>query len=127
MQIFEDNKLSHFLDGKDEGHSSWMRFIQCARSKDEQNLFAFQYKDNVYYRSFRDIAVGEEFLVWYDDRYLQHFGIPTGLHDMCFVTHDAEGRLISVWFNEDTNPHDKGPVHTDHIWIRKDAFSDFSA
>ena len=85
-----------------------MRFIQCARSKDEQNLFAFQYKDNVYYRSFRDIAVGEELLVWYDDRYLQDFGIPTGLHDMFFVTHDAEGRSIFVWFNEDTYPHDEG-------------------
>ena len=84
-----------------------MRFIQCARSKDEQNLFAFQYKGNVYYRSFKDIAVGEELLVWYDDRYLQHFGIPTGLYDIFFATHDAEGRSIFVWFNKDTNPHDE--------------------
>ena len=91
--------MSYFLDGSDESHSSWMRFIQCARSKDEQNLFAFQYKDNVYYRSFRDIAVGEELLVWYDDRYLQHFGIPTGLQEMSFVTNDDYGGRSSVaWF-----------------------------
>lgn len=70
-----------------------MRFIQCARSKDEQNLFVFQYKDNVYYRSFKDIAVGEELLVWYDDKYNQHFGIPTGLQELRFVTNQGGGFL----------------------------------
>lgn len=68
-----------------------MRFIQCARSIEEQNLSAFQYKDKVYYRSFKQIGIGEELLVWYDDGYLQHFGIPTGLHDMSFVTHGSQG------------------------------------
>ena len=85
LQIFDGDKLMHFIDGSDLESSCWMRFIQCARSKHEQNLFAFQYKDNVYYRSFKDIAVGEELLVWYDDKYLQHFGIPTGLQEMLFV------------------------------------------
>jgi len=85
----------HFIDGSDLESSSWMRFIQCARSKDEQNLFAFQYKGNVYYRSFKDIAVGEELLVWYDDKYLQHFGIPTGLQEMGFVTNHG-GRFIKL-------------------------------
>ena len=98
FQVYEDNKLSYFIDGREEGYSSWMRFIQCARSKDEQNLFAFQYKDSVYYRSFKDIDVGDELLVWYDDGYLQHFGIPTGLQDTFFVTSDAGGRFILVCF-----------------------------
>lgn len=84
--------MIHFIDGSNEELSSWMRFIQCARSSDEQNLFAFQYKGNVYYRSFKDIAVGEELLVWYDEKYLQHFGIPTGLQDMSFVINQG-GRL----------------------------------
>ena len=75
-----------------------MRFIQCARSKGEQNLFVFQYKNNVYYRSFKDIAEGEELLVWYDDRYLQHFGIPTGIQDTPFVTNGTGGRYILVSF-----------------------------
>lgn len=71
-----------------------MRFIQCARSKDEQNLCVFQYRDDVYYRSFKDITVGEELLVWYDDKYLQHFGIPTGLQDLSSTTLGVGGMPI---------------------------------
>ena len=87
----------YLIDGSDEESSSWMRFIQCARSKDEQNLVAFQYKGNVYYRSFKDIVVGEELLVWYDDKYLQHFGIPTGLQEICFVANHG-GRLLKLLY-----------------------------
>ena len=94
FQIFQGNKLSYFIDGRDPGHSSWMRFIQCARSKDEQNLCVFQYRDDVYYRSFKDITVGEELLVWYDDKYLQHFGIPTGLQDLSSMTLGVGGMSI---------------------------------
>ena len=92
FQIFEGNKLSYFIDGRDPGHSSWMRFIQCARSKDEQNLCVFQYRNDVYYRSFKDIAAGEELLVWYDEKYLQHFGIPTGLQNLSSMTRGVEGK-----------------------------------
>ena len=58
-----------------------MRFIRCARDEKEQNMAAFQYGQNIYYRSFRDISAGEELLVWYSDSYLKHFGIPLNLKD----------------------------------------------
>ncbi|KAJ7325342.1 Putative histone-lysine N-methyltransferase prdm6 [Desmophyllum pertusum] len=35
--------------------SSWMRFIQCARYREEQNMTVFQYCGNIYYRAFRHI------------------------------------------------------------------------
>lgn len=92
FQIFEGNKLNYFIDGRDPSHSSWMRFIQCARSKDEQNLCVFQYRNDIYYRSFKDIAVGVELLVWYDEKYLQHFGIPSGLQDLSSKTRGAGGK-----------------------------------
>ena len=85
VQIFDNGRLDHYIDGSDENAASWMRFIRCARFKEEQNLFAFQYGGNVYYRAFRDIPMGEELLVWYDDKYPQHMGIPVGLQDMPFV------------------------------------------
>ena len=53
-----------------------MRFIGCARYKEEQNLYAIQYDDNIFYRAFKDIAVGTEMLVWYDESYMQYMGIP---------------------------------------------------
>ena len=53
-----------------------MRFIQCARHKDEQNLLAIQFDENIFYKAFRDITPGTELLVWYDERYTQFMGIP---------------------------------------------------
>ena len=69
-----------------------MRFIRCARYREEQNLFAFQYRGNIYYRAFRDIPIGRELLVWYDDIYHQYMGLPTGLHDMASIDPTGESR-----------------------------------
>lgn len=82
FQIFEDGKLSGYIDGSDLNVTSWMRFIRCARRKQEQNLFAFQYLGKVFYRTFKDILPGEEMLVWYDEKYPQYLGIPAAIFDM---------------------------------------------
>lgn len=81
-EIYKDGKLLYYLDATDEESSSWMRFIKCARHINEQNLFAFQYCGNIYYRAFKDIPVGTELLVWYEEVYPQYFGIPLSIHDM---------------------------------------------
>lgn len=78
-EIYEGTTLSHYIDGSDENSSSWMRFIRCARHKGEQNLFAFQYNGNIYYRAFKDIPTGTELLVWYDEKYPMYMGIPLGI------------------------------------------------
>lgn len=59
-----------------------MRFIRCARHKQEQNLFAFQYLGRVFYRTFKPIVPGQEMLVWYDEKYPQYLGIPWTIFDM---------------------------------------------
>lgn len=74
-----------------------MRFIRCARHRDEQNLYAFQYCGNIYYRAFRNISVGQELLVWYDDKYQQHMGLPLNIQDMAVV--DPHG-MLSMMFCE---------------------------
>lgn len=84
-EIYQDGKLSHYLDASDENTSSWMRFIRCARYREEQNLFSFQYCGNIYYRAFREISVGAELLVWYDEKYPQDMGIPLEVQDMALV------------------------------------------
>lgn len=56
-----------------------MNFIQCARNQHEQNLKILQYNGNLYFEGVRDILVGEELLVWYDDvQYDVYMGIPVG-------------------------------------------------
>ena len=48
----------------------------------EQNLYAFQYNKEIYYRAFATIPAGEELLVWYEDTYPQYMGIPLNITDI---------------------------------------------
>lgn len=41
----------------------------------EQNLVAFQYKGNLYYRTCQDIKAGDELLVFYGDSLAKNLGI----------------------------------------------------
>ena len=73
-----------------------MRYIRCARHKGEQNMFAFQYYGNIYYRAFRDIPAGTELLVWYDDKYPQYMGIPLEIRDTYPVSSVGKSKLRRV-------------------------------
>ena len=55
-----------------------MRYVNCARGPEEQNLTAFQYKRQVYYRTTKIIPSGTELLVWYGDNYGKELGIQPG-------------------------------------------------
>lgn len=43
----------------------WLRLVQSAREKEEQNLEAYIKNGQLFYRSLRRIAKDEELLVWY--------------------------------------------------------------
>ncbi|XP_062987378.1 PR domain zinc finger protein 14 [Elgaria multicarinata webbii] len=77
-EIFEDGRLSHFIDGKGS-LGNWMSLVNCARFPEEQNLTALQCQGQIYYESCREIVPGQELLVWYGDCYLQFLGIPISL------------------------------------------------
>ena len=51
------------------------RYINCSRTEAEQNLIAYQYYGEIYYRAFRHIAPNEELLVWYGEGYAEELGI----------------------------------------------------
>ena len=71
--LWEDSSLAYFIDPKD---GNWMNFIQCARNQQQQNVKALRHGDWLYFESVRDLGVGEELLVWYDDlQYDIYFGI----------------------------------------------------
>ena len=63
------------MDAGDVTISNWMRFVNCARNEEEQNLLAFQYKGDIYYRTIKDVSVGTELFVWYGDEYGKELGI----------------------------------------------------
>ena len=74
-EIQKNGKTSHFIDATNEKYSNWLRYVNCARYEEEQNLVAFQYKQNIYYKTFKDIQPGCELLTWYGDQYGKSLGI----------------------------------------------------
>nr|XP_056710882.1 PR domain zinc finger protein 14 [Euleptes europaea] len=77
-EIFEDGRLSHFIDGKGTS-GNWMSLVNCARFPEEQNMMALQCQGQIYYETCKEISPGQELLVWYGDCYLQFLGIPISL------------------------------------------------
>ncbi|XP_069703511.1 histone-lysine N-methyltransferase PRDM9-like [Periplaneta americana] len=74
-QIRQNRRPVYCVDAKDCGLANWMRYVNCARHEGEQNLMAFQYKGQMYYRTFREIPPNNELLVWYGDDYGRELGI----------------------------------------------------
>ncbi|CAK6438767.1 unnamed protein product [Pipistrellus nathusii] len=77
-EIFEDGRLSHFIDGKG-GAGNWMSYVNCARFPGEQNLVAVQCQGQIFYESCKEISQSQELLVWYGDCYEKFLDIPVSL------------------------------------------------
>ncbi|XP_042175438.1 histone-lysine N-methyltransferase PRDM9 isoform X2 [Oncorhynchus tshawytscha] len=73
--IYKSKQSDEYIDAKRDTHSNWMRYVNCARNEEEQNLVAFQYRGGILYRCCKPIAVGEELLVWYGEEYARDLGI----------------------------------------------------
>nr|XP_053622226.1 histone-lysine N-methyltransferase PRDM7-like [Plodia interpunctella] len=73
-QIRKDDGYS-VVDGIDGEASNWMRYVNCARSYHEQNLVAFQYQGQIYYRTVKIIPKFTELLVFYGSEFAHALGI----------------------------------------------------
>ncbi|KAL3861714.1 hypothetical protein ACJMK2_007738 [Sinanodonta woodiana] len=60
--------LLHVIDATDPSKGNWMRYVNCARYLEEQNLISVQQEDKVYYKAIKNIAPGEELLTWFEPR-----------------------------------------------------------
>ncbi|XP_075852026.1 histone-lysine N-methyltransferase PRDM7 [Microcebus murinus] len=76
--ITKGRNCYEYVDGKDDSWANWMRYVNCARDEEEQNLVAFQYHRQIFYRTCQVIRPGCELLVWYGDEYGQELGIKWG-------------------------------------------------
>ena len=76
--MFENGRLSHFVDGRGAS-GNWMSLVKCARFPEEQNLVAVQAAGQIFYEACKEVAPGQELLVWYGDCYVQFLGIPLTL------------------------------------------------
>ncbi|XP_036919431.1 probable histone-lysine N-methyltransferase PRDM7 isoform X8 [Sturnira hondurensis] len=62
--IAKGRNCYEYVDGKDRSLANWMRYVNCARDDEEQNLVAFQYHGQIFYRTCRVVRPGCELLVW---------------------------------------------------------------
>ncbi|KAM9486975.1 uncharacterized protein Hap1MRO34_006853 [Clarias gariepinus] len=72
--IHRSGQCEEYIDAKREMHANWMRYVNCARNEEEQNLLAFKYRGKILYRCCRPINPGHELLVWYDEEYSRNLG-----------------------------------------------------
>ncbi|XP_030849667.1 zinc finger protein 724-like [Strongylocentrotus purpuratus] len=77
----EEGKPHQSADSKSEQTGNWMQDINCACNEGEQNLVAFQYLGEIYYRTFKPICPGTELLVYYGERHAKD--LDSGLAYRC--------------------------------------------
>ncbi|KAF0311555.1 putative histone-lysine N-methyltransferase PRDM7 [Amphibalanus amphitrite] len=66
-QIKKGKRVHHSVNAEDPSCSNWLRRVNCARSEEEQNLVAFQYRGQLYFRTSKPVPRGSELLVYYGD------------------------------------------------------------
>lgn len=69
---------------------SWLRLVQAARNREEQNTEAFLKAGQLYVRTTRDIQQEEELLVWYDQE-LSHL---LGFTDTITGSSEGDAKLL---------------------------------
>jgi len=74
-EIKRRRRVDHYMDAEDPSSSNWLRFVNCARFEQEQNVLAYQYKGAMYYRTYKAIEKGSEILVYYGDAYAKELNI----------------------------------------------------
>ncbi|MCJ8732142.1 hypothetical protein PDJAM_G00207520 [Pangasius djambal] len=72
--IYRSGQCEEYIDAKREMHANWMRYVNCARNEEEQNLVAFNFRGGILYRCCRPINPGQELLVWYEEDYAKDLG-----------------------------------------------------
>uniref|UniRef100_A0A7M5XKZ9 Uncharacterized protein n=1 Tax=Clytia hemisphaerica TaxID=252671 RepID=A0A7M5XKZ9_9CNID len=99
-EIMKEGRVVYYVNGKDEKYGNWLRYINCSRTESEQNLVAFQYHGQIYYRAYKEMKIGDELLVWYGDEYARDLGIV------------AADEQIKTWSKDEpsTVKRDIGPI-----------------
>uniref|UniRef100_H3DAC1 PR domain containing 9 n=1 Tax=Tetraodon nigroviridis TaxID=99883 RepID=H3DAC1_TETNG len=72
-EIYKGEDTYEYIDGVRESHSNWMRYVICARNKEESNLSAVEYNGIILFHCSRAINPGDELLVWPSGKLFAHF------------------------------------------------------
>ncbi|XP_064645920.1 lipoxygenase homology domain-containing protein 1-like [Lineus longissimus] len=73
-EIENANGTAHYVNAVNPANSNWLRYVNCARIEEEQNMKAYQERSQIYYETIKAIYPGEELLVYYGDAYAKTLG-----------------------------------------------------
>lgn len=76
-------------------HCLFLRYVNCARNEEEQNLVAFQYRGGIFFRCCQPINPGQELLMWYKDDYGKDLGLP---FDYLWKMKCTSNGYVQLWF-----------------------------
>ncbi|XP_060767084.1 zinc finger protein ZFP2-like isoform X3 [Neoarius graeffei] len=111
--VYRSMQCEEYIDAKREMHVNWMRYVNCARNEEEQNLVAFEYQGGILYRCCRSINPGQELLVWYEEEYTKELSpAPTGTT----TQQEVKNALLQVFSCSTCPRSDASPIYLDkHI------------
>ncbi len=101
FQIERNGNIVHFVNALDEKTSNWMRYMNSATCKAEQNVTAFQFKQEIYYRTIKPIPAGEELRVFCGVDYNKKCGLDPStepLSDLAQKPHHNVQRMSCALF-----------------------------
>ncbi|XP_043223725.1 zinc finger protein 271-like isoform X7 [Amphibalanus amphitrite] len=115
-QIRKGQRVHHLVNTEDPSCSNWLRRVNCARSEEEQNLVAFQYRGQIYFRTSKPIPRGSELLVYYGDESARELTVHSETSGEA-VTSSSAGPSSSGFSSSVQCPHCDsrclGPKHLD--------------
>ncbi|XP_060772748.1 histone-lysine N-methyltransferase PRDM9-like [Neoarius graeffei] len=111
--VYRSMQCAEYINAKREMHVNWMRYVNCARNEEEQNLVAFEYQGGILYRCCRSINPGQELLVWYEEEYTRELSpAPTGTTRQ----QEVKNALLQVFSCSTCPRSDASPIYLDkHI------------
>ena len=79
LQVTRNDDVTHYIDALNLDVSTWTRWVNCARTPEEENIYALYCLGKVFYITERDIHPGQELLIYYGDDFAEGLGINTTL------------------------------------------------
>ncbi|CAH2062320.1 unnamed protein product, partial [Iphiclides podalirius] len=72
---------AYAVDAADDDHANWMRYVNCSRNWQQQNLLAYQYRGQIYYRTIKTIPRFGELLVFYGSEFAWSLNIDLTIYN----------------------------------------------
>ncbi|XP_064642215.1 histone-lysine N-methyltransferase MECOM-like isoform X2 [Lineus longissimus] len=65
--IDECGRVKGWVDAREPGSGNWLKYVRGTQERQQQNMMAVQVEDQVYYKALKDIAPGDEMLLYAKD------------------------------------------------------------